>query len=122
MNFTENLHLLFFLLIIFSAILSFLMLLYISTNYLKVMDKIVFGREFNPDNIFHKIIRINGYIGMIVLKRNREKESIEVQRKIMALDNKFKKPFIIMHWAYIIFGILFLIIYLVDNYFLTPNL
>ncbi len=45
------------------------------------MDKIVFGREFNLDNIFHKVIRINGYIGMIVLKRNRKKESLEIQKK-----------------------------------------
>ncbi len=98
--------------------------IHISKYHLKVMDKIVYGRQIpkKDDNYVFKAMRTMEYIGFFVRKLLRERLPINTQKEIMALDKKFRRPFMMLWGLGIIMMIIMVIILILEVFFPTPNL
>ncbi len=101
-----------FILIIYAAINR-----YICKYHLKVMDKIIYGQVYDEDNYVHKAMRTIDCIGYFVRKRNRERLPIKMQKEIMALDKKFRRPFMVLWGLGIVMMIIFVIIFILEIFF-----
>ncbi len=93
--------------------------IYISKYHLKVMDKIIYGQVYDEDNYVHKAIRTIDCIGFFIRKRNRQRLPIKTQNEILALDKKFRRPFMMLWWLYIV---MMIIIFILEVFFPTPEL
>ncbi len=91
--------------------------IYISKYHLKVMDKIIYGQVYDEDNYVHKAMRTIDCIGYFVRKRNRERLPIKMQKEIMALDKKFRRPFMVLWGLGIVMMIIFVIIFILEVFF-----
>jgi len=96
--------------------------IYISKYHLKVMDKIIYGQVYDEDNYVHKAIRTIDCIGFFIRKRNRQRLPIKTQNEILALDKKFRRPFMMLWWLYIVMMIIMIIIFILEVFFPTPEL
>jgi predicted nucleic acid-binding Zn ribbon protein len=90
--------------------------IHISKYHLKVMDRIVYGRQppNSDDNYVFKAMRTIEYMGFFIRKRLRERLPIKTQKEIMALDKKFRRPFMMLWWLYIFIMIIMVIIFILE--------
>ncbi len=95
MNLLEKLDFFVGIFLFFSVIFNIFMMYYLSRNQMKVMDKIVWHREMTGDSFIFKSMRIGDYMLFLYTKRKRKTLPEDVQKKIMALDGKFRRPFLI---------------------------
>lgn len=71
--------------------------------------------------IFYRVLQINGYTAIFILRRNREKEPPEVQEKIRKLDKAFRRPFILYHWNLMVVALVFLAAAILNWFFIEPG-
>ncbi len=95
--------------------------IHISRYHLKVMDKIIYGQVYDEDNYIHKAIRTIDCIGYFVRKRNRERLPIKTQKEIMALDKKFRRPFMMLWGLLIVMMIIIVIIAILEVFYPKPD-
>ncbi len=95
--------------------------IHISRYHLKVMDKIIYGQVYDDDNYIHKAIRTIDCIGYFVRKRNRERLPIKTQKEIMALDKKFRRPFMMLWGLLIVMMIIIVIIAILEVFYPKPD-
>ncbi len=95
--------------------------IHISKYHLKVMDKIIYGQVYDEDNYIHKAIRTIDCIGYFVRKRNRERLPIKTQKEIMALDKKFRRPFMMLWGLLIVMMIIIVIIAILEVFYPKPD-
>ncbi len=124
MNLIENIHSIISPVGILIVPIYALINIHISKYHLKVMDKIVYGRQIpkKDDNYVFKAMRTMEYIGFFVRKLLRERLPINTQKEIMALDKKFRRPFMMLWGLGIIMMIIMVIILILEVFFPTPNL
>ncbi len=119
MNFLEQLYVSLIFMVIFLGLFSIIMVFYLSRYHMKVMDKIIHHHTFSDidDTIVFKVMRIATYQVNIFVKRNREQLPLETQKKIIALDKKFRFPFLILIWDQILAILCILSILILENHF-----
>ncbi len=117
MGFIEILHTVIFYITILILIIYVAINMYISKYHLKVMDKIIYGQVYDEDNYIHKAMRTIDCIGFFVRKRNRERLPVKIQNKIMALDKKFRRPFMIL-WGLLIMMMIIMVIMAIMEFYL----
>jgi len=122
MNFIENIHSIISPIGILIVPIYALINIHISKYHLKVMDKIVYGRQIPDydDNYVFKAMRTIEYMGFFIRKLLRERLPIKTQKEIMALDRKFRRPFMMLWWLYIAMMIIIVIFAILEVFF--PNL
>jgi len=98
--------------------------IHVSRYHLKVMDKIVYGQQIpdENDNYVFKAMRTMDYMGFFFRKLLRERLPIKTQNEIMALDKKFRRPFIILFGLGIIMMIIIVIFAILEVFFPKPEL
>ena len=106
--------------IVLTAIIYVAINIYISKYHLKVMDKIVYGQVYAEDNYIHKAMRIIDSIGYMTQQRLRGRLPIETQNKIMALDKKFRRPFMIQLGVLIVMVLIVIVIFILEIFFQKP--
>ncbi len=114
MDILEKLDSVIFEITIFILIIYAAMNFYLSKYHLKVMDKIVYGRVYAEDNFIHKAMRIIDSIGYMTQQRLRGRLPIETQNKIMALDKKFRRPFMIQLGVLIVMVLIVIVIFILE--------
>lgn len=75
-----------------SAILSFILMLYIGRTRIKEIDRVVYGYEFPHDSIFALMIRIPNYASAFLWKWSAKRSGLE--GKIEHFDKNFRRPFV----------------------------
>ncbi len=116
----EKIDLILALLVFFTLIFNMFMFYYISRKHMKVMDKIILHREMTDDNFIFKTYRIVGYLVILYVERNRKALPEDIQKNIMKLDGKFRRPFLILIWNVVVLFISYFIsIYLEKFYGVT---
>jgi len=94
---------------------------YLSKYHLKVMDKIVYGQVYDEDNYIHKAMRIIDSIGYMTQQRLRGRLPIKTQKEIMALDKKFRRPFMVQFGVLIVMVIIVVVIFILEIFFQKPE-
>ncbi len=116
-HFIEDLYFVVSGVLLLSGIFNIFMMYYLSRNQMKVMDKIVWHREMTGDSFIFKAMRIGDYTLFLYTKRKRKTLPEEVQKKIMALDGKFRRPFLIMHLNLALFVVAALILIILEQFY-----
>ncbi len=120
MDILETLDSVIFEIIILTLIIYAAINKYLSKYHLKVMDKIVYGRVYAEDNFIHKAMRIIDSIGYMTQQRLRGRLPIETQNKIMAMDKKFRRPFMIQLGVLIVMVLIVIVIFILEIFFQKP--
>jgi len=120
MDILETLDSVIFEIIILTLIIYAAINKYLSKYHLKVMDKIVYGQVYAEDNYIHKAMRIIDSIGYMTQQRLRGRLPIETQNKIMALDKKFRRPFMIQLGVLIVMVLIVIVIFILEIFFQKP--
>ncbi len=117
MGFIEKLDFFFGIAGFFSCWLSIYMVYYLSQYHMKVMDQIIHHQKFIDDNFISKAMRIATYQVNIFVKRNRELLPLDTQKKILSLDKKFRRPFLILIWNQFFLIVCILVMVILEEFF-----
>ncbi len=103
MNLPEKINFIVTSIMLFSVLFNMFMFYYISRKHMKVLDKIVCHREFTDDNYILATMRIGQYLVLIFVSRIRKQLPEDAQKKIIALNSKFRRPFVLLFLNFILF-------------------
>jgi len=100
-----------------SGFLNMFMFYYLSRKHMKILDKIVYHREFNDDNYILTTMRIGQYLVVIFVNRIRKQLPEDEQKKIVALDSEFRRPFKILILTFVMFFTSILISEILEKFY-----
>ena len=114
MTTAELLSLVTFILAVLCVLIALVLLAVLGRTRIKEVDEFVYGHKFEHDSIFFQIARAPLY--MLVFSSRWYARRTGQLAFYENFDSKFKRPFVITHYTFLLGGLFMIITWLLDNF------